>query len=340
MSMKNRLLTILALSLVFVSVLTLAAAIQFSSDLIGVRSQPQPTFSSDINITGQANRTDTGVTDPDDTNTSASVTGPDLSFSSLADIDQVIRYMGSLPEILNDPPGSLLLWIVILVILLLLAYAGYTLWRRRKHGPQAPPVVEIACLPARAALEYHEGDFKLTFPQIREPLPAVWGAGEPLTLVIQDKAGGDRDITILIEDKVTGQFILEQGVAHVELHLDKGDHRITVGPGGNTDTGRASWADVRIVDYREEVVQLFNEMYRGYRASHASLKDEMTARELEIAMRKDLVEDKQKNLGDTIMLFEYANYSQHAIQRKEFEEMYLSRIGLMPAPGGMNVDGI
>jgi len=103
-------------------------------------------------------------------------------------------------------------------------------------------------------------------------------------------------------------------------------------------TGGSSWADVRIVEYREEVVRMFNEMYRGYRSAHDGAKGEMTARELEVAMRQGMPEDMRNKLGKTITLFEYANYSLHDIRRGEFEEMYMSQAGLVTATGGNNVD--
>lgn len=333
--MKNKLFTILALALVFISVMMLAAAIQYSSGLIDVKSQPQLTFSSDINITGQSNRTDSGQAAPDKDNSSTSVTGPDISKSQMPNMDDILKSLGGLPELIDNPPDSLLIVIAILVVLLLLAIIGYILWRRRKRG-QKMPVVDAVIVEKRAALEYHEGDYTISFPQISAQLPVIWGINERLEVAILDKTGEHSDATISVDDKVIKEITAEHGAMHVSLDLAKGDHRIIVSPGNAP--GSSSWADVRIVDYREEVVRMFNEMYQVYRSSHEVAGDGMTARELELVMRKDMQEELWKNLGNTITLFEYANYSLHSIQRKDFEDMYLSRIGLIPAGGVQNVD--
>lgn len=327
--MTNRLLTFLALALVFASVVLLAAAMQHSSDLIGVRSQPAQTMSSDINITGQSNRTDTGATDTSLEDTATSTSGPDLSLSQVPNIQEVFSAMSSMPEALNDPPDILLLALLLLA-LLLLAIVGYILWRRRRRR-KAPAVVAAVPASTRPALEYHEGAYRLVFPQVAAGLPAVWGAGEALDLQVMDITGKYAGLDLSVDGGAARAVALEGGEAHLTLSLEKGDHRITARPKAG---GEASWADVRIVDYREEIVHMFNDLYQDYRSGHAGTGDEMTARELETAMRRDMPEPLQKSLDDTVTLFEYANYSLYAIGRKDFVNMYKSTAGLMPPRGG------
>ncbi len=334
--MKNKSLLLLALALVFISIIMLAAAMDYSSGLIGVRSQPQPTFSTDINITGQSNRTDDGSTSDINDDPSKSDTGPDSSLSRNLDLNDILKPLSSLPDMLEDPPDSLLLWIILLIVLLLLAIIGYILWRRHKRKKRSPALVEEAHVEVRPALEYFEGDYKIAFPQIHAPLPPIWGAGERLDVLIQDKAGKNSDITLYVDGNAVRNIQMESGSAGLSLELGKGDHRIKVSPKNVTEG--SSWADVRIVEYREEVVRMFNEIYQGYRSAHDGTNGEMTARELEIAMRQGMPEDMRKKLGKTITLFEYANYSLHDIRRGEFEEMYMSQAGLVPATGGNNVD--
>ncbi|BAI61601.1 hypothetical protein MCP_1529 [Methanocella paludicola SANAE] len=334
--MKNKSLLLLALALVFISIIMLAASIDYSSGLIGVRSQPQPTIGTDINITGQSNRTDDGSTSNINDDPSKSDNGPDESLSSNLDLNDILKPLSSLPDMLEDPPDSLLLWIILLILLILLAMIGYILWRRYRRRKQSPVLVEETHIEARPMLEYFEGDYKISFPQIRAPLPAIWGAGDKLNVLIQDKAGKNNDITLYVDGNAVRNIPMESGSAQFSLDLDKGDHRIKISPKNVTEG--SSWADVRIVEYREEVVRMFNEMYQGYRSGHNGTNGEMTARELEIAMRQGMPEDMQKRLGKTITLFEYANYSLHDIRRGEFEEMYMSQAGLVPATGGNNVD--
>lgn len=334
--MKNKSLLLLALALVFISIIMLAASIDYSSGLIGVRSQPQPTIGTDINITGQSNRTDDGSMSNINDDPSKSDNGPDESLSSNLDLNDILKPLSSLPDMLEDPPDSLLLWIILLILLILLAIIGYILWRRYRRREQSPVLVEETHIEARPMLEYFEGDYTISFPQIRAPLPAIWGAGDKLNVLIRDKAGKNGDITLYVDGSAVRNIPMESGSAQFSLDLDKGDHRIKISPKNVTEG--SSWADVRIVEYREEVVRMFNEMYQGYRSGHNGTNGEMTARELEIAMRQGMPEDMQKRLGKTITLFEYANYSLHDIRRGEFEEMYMSQAGLVPATGGNNVD--
>ena len=328
--MKNKLFTIIALALVFISIMLLAAAIQYSSGLIGVRSQPQQTYTSDINITGQSNHTDSGAAASSNNDSSASLTVPELSLSPLPEI---VKALGGLPDLLDNSPYSPLILIAILIALILLAIIGYILWRRRKR-PQMQPAARLERVQERPDLDYHEGDYSISFPQIRAPLPAIWGINEKLDVVVQDKTGDNNSLSLLVDYKVVGHFRAEHGSAHAVLELEKGDHRITVSPENAPGSHGSSWADIRIVDYREEIVRMFNEMYSAHMSGHDGTGQELTARELELAMRKGMPEKMIKSLGDAIMLFEYANYSLHDIQRKDFEDMYISRMGLMPSAGG------
>lgn len=334
--MKNRSLTLLALALVFISVMLLTAAIQYSSGLIDVRSQPAPAFGSDINITGQLNRTDTGASSATNNDRSVRDNGSDMGLSRVPDLKEILTPLGIKPDIIDDPPDYLLIVIAILVALLL-ALIGYILWRRRKRGLKKPAAADVEEVEARAVLEYFEGDYKISFPQISAPFPVIWGVNERLDVVIQDKTGKNSDMALYVDGKVAREVTADHGAARLWLDLDKGDHRIMVSPKNSPGSSGSSWTDVRIVDYREEIVRIFNEMYREYRSSHESAGDEMTARELEIAMRQEVPEHVRKKLGETIRLFEYANYSLHDVRRKDFEEMYLSRADMTPAAGGQNV---
>jgi hypothetical protein len=80
------------------------------------------------------------------------------------------------------------------------------------------------------------------------------------------------------------------------------------------------------VDYREEVVRMFNEMYLNYRSRYEDVNEKMTPREMERTVSSGWPEAKKKTLGVAVAVFELANYSMHAISRGEFERMYLSRL--------------
>ena len=329
--MKNKLFVILALALVFIAVTMLAATIQYSSGLIGVKNQSQNVLGSDLNFTGPSNRSDSGA-GANNNDISGGGNSPNLDLSKFPSLNDVLRSAGGLPDPKNPPDYLLLL--ILLILLLLIALIGYYIWRRLRRKPAAP-VDELPVEP-EPALEYFEGDFALSFPGISAPFPVIWGIKERLELVIHDKTGMNGAAILYIDGEAKGELTMENGQAHVELDLEKGDHRVMVSPRSIAEG--SSWADVRIVDYREEVVKIFNELYRSYRSGRHEAKEEMTAREMEMAMRPNIPEPMQQKLGDTVMIFEYANYSLHDIRRKEYETMYLSRMGLAQTAGGKNVE--
>ncbi len=117
---------------------------------------------------------------------------------------------------------------------------------------------------------------------------------------------------------------LDSGVARTTLVLEKGKHRISVQSAGQ----ETSWTDIRIVDYREEVVSLFNIMFQNFKVDPIVI-NEMTPRELEQAVIGGLPETKRIMLDEAVSVFEIANYSIHHIRRHEYERMYISKINII-----------
>lgn len=160
--------------------------------------------------------------------------------------------------------------------------------------------------------------FEIKFPQIPAELPRVWGVGEPLEVAIKHEYRGSEDVTLHIDETVEA-VPPESGVIEKRQLLSKGAHKIWISVKGNTVVGE----DVRIVDYKEEIVSLYNQFYGVFKRSNPSIADEMTAREFESAAKNILSEEKHRVLGELVLLFEVANYSLHEIKREHYVRTYL-----------------
>jgi hypothetical protein len=81
---------------------------------------------------------------------------------------------------------------------------------------------------------------------------------------------------------------------------------------------------VRIVDYREEIVRLYNEVVHGLRAREVALSPKMTPREVESRLEGAIPGLSHEAVRDLVDVFEEANYSMHPVVRLAYERMYLA----------------
>jgi hypothetical protein len=204
------------------------------------------------------------------------------------------------------------------------AYFAIRKYRSKDKRQQYDSLTGMADMTDRVSAV--EGFYRMRFPQIADPFPLTWGDREPLSLAISGKDLNDDEVTIAVDGVDIAMVKLDKGEALATLTLGKGRHRVSV---SSAIEGRAaSWADVCIVDYKEEVVRLFNEMYGHFKAAGKNVRDEMTPRELEQVVGEQLPATKQNMLDTAVTVFEFANYSTHAIRRSEYEQMYLSKAGV------------
>jgi hypothetical protein len=235
------------------------------------------------------------------------------------------RGNGSSSADVRDSGNTLLIIGLIAAAITVIAVVAFIIIRRRRnaHRMSSLPTATAPVLPALVP-DWYEGLFQLQFPQIRAPFPLIWGAGEPLELVIASKDKAIGEAMLRIDGGEVRNVLLENGMATVLLKLNKGDHKVTVTampgvyPPGNSRTS------VSIVDYREEIVRMFNDMCRRFTSA-----DDLTPRELERSLGKEMSETKQRLLGAVVTTFEQANYSLHEIRRADFECMYTSEMGVL-----------
>ncbi len=172
---------------------------------------------------------------------------------------------------------------------------------------------------------------EVTFATPAEDLPAVWGIGEAVTVVftLVDDAGrglAGQPIEFTIGDTgEPGQVFTDDagryevvragsdlGVFEVAAEF-KGDERLLPSEG----SGR-----FEIVDFRDDVVQRYNSFLAQMEQKVPGISAKATPREMEaIVVRSGLTLD-QRALEELIARFEEADYSEHAISRRQFEAAY------------------
>ena len=88
--------------------------------------------------------------------------------------------------------------------------------------------------------------------------------------------------------------------------------------------GTSQEASLRIVVYREEVVQLYNDSLEGFRKRGVNLPSESTPREAEELVRRQLGSDIEAAVEQMVDNFEVADYSLHDILRDSYISMYMA----------------
>jgi hypothetical protein len=191
--------------------------------------------------------------------------------------------------------------------------------------------VTLAAVP-EAALEVLTGDprVEILFPQIENPLPPVWGIGEPLTIL-------SRALIEIPENhiKTSPQIkasnlaldIFTPGFSPVQLEYSfsrKGEIVINVHFGSDTGEKIFGTRKIRIVDYREEIVELFNRLVGSLSAQGIAVDRRMTAREIESQLKENNPDIAVDVMQDIVRGFESANYSLQPVARKIYIDMYLA----------------
>lgn len=315
--------SIVVIMLVFVSVLMLIASLEYSSNIINAGSEPVDYYSSGDGATGDGS----GMPSELPGEQKEEKTGDGIDIGQLPGQGDEAKFD---PFAAGQDPGPVLAMIAFVAILLA-AISVFAYWIIRKRRVKSGKNTSSDLAEHPGALpdspRSFDGRYKLRFPQICEPLPLTWGADEPLELAVTCSDEADGEARLSVDEGEARSIRLERGKARVTLRLTKGCHRITVTPDDRDVPGEASWADVQIVDYREEIVRMFNELCRSLKSCDASVRDEMTPRELERIVIERMPETGGA-MGAVVAVFELANYSTHAVRRTEYECMYLSGMGL------------
>jgi hypothetical protein len=171
---------------------------------------------------------------------------------------------------------------------------------------------------------------KIIFPDIKAPFPNVWGLKDKLCMEIMlendllEKTE-KRKVEVFIDKKrFASSELSHQGRARLfhTFHV-KGEHKVQALLSEEHRQILRGETKVRIVDYREEVIRLYNEFLKKLADYGVIAWKEMTAREIEnFALRMGGFNPKV--LQKITFCFEKAEYSNHLLNREDYEIMYLS----------------
>ena len=160
-------------------------------------------------------------------------------------------------------------------------------------------------------------------------LPAVWGEGEEIgamvrlasedgaalagqTLEIRGPEGSIESVRTDAQGSVTAAWTPER----------PGEYTVAANFTGNRDYEPSTASQVfRVVDFREEIVRLYQE-FEDWAAEQVAESEGKTPREVEALLVGAGVRMDQRSLDEVISRFEEAEYSEHTIVRGHYEAMY------------------
>jgi transglutaminase-like putative cysteine protease len=171
----------------------------------------------------------------------------------------------------------------------------------------------------------------IIFPHIQKPFPNVWGVNEEIS--IRCVFDGDEkqtlpngNIEILVDRNKLAECPLRRDCSADVTYTfeEKGERAVSAIFKDESEKVRdIAQKNVQIVDYKEEIVRLYNGFLQRLAQEDFELKEAMTAREVQsqILRRSSF---KPHNVRDIIECFEQAEYSDHSIMRKNYKTMYLA----------------
>ncbi len=165
---------------------------------------------------------------------------------------------------------------------------------------------------------------RLRFPMIASGLPLVWDASELEivgSLVSTEESAMPEERLALHLDKaelfcgVTDP----DGVVEFKHCFQLGVHELRLVYESEQLQTRIN---IKIVDYREEIIRLFNNRFKEARERFERIKDNYTARELYNHLKEFNPDAAYEPLWALVSLFEEANYSLHVISRDHYTRFY------------------
>jgi hypothetical protein len=229
-------------------------------------------------------------------------------------------------------------YLILMAIMLGTSFSTYFLhrrgWFKRKTTPEEGAKAREEKPPAPVVAKKNV-NLTIKFPEIREPFPLVWGINEKLAVRLEVNGNGAHvnDVVLMLSVDEGGSIYLKSSPnGDVETYLtftEKGVHKLKAYFAGNDEWNEAvAETSIRIVDYREEIIDLFNSYLKSALARYQGLNETMTAREIQYRLLNQISESKYGYLEDLISIFEVANYSLHLITRREYEKMFLAKLNL------------
>lgn len=231
--------------------------------------------------------------------------------------------MGQTPIVTN--------YMLIIGVVLLVAAVGGSLfyWVKIRKRKKIVDMTDDAQLQQGSVQpEIISTDFIVLFPQITSPLPIVWEVDEPLAINIMAnndvplndvtlKYGVDKQEKLVFTDKIATATLLfsKKGTYPIQLFC------------GSEYTNPKYSINIKIVEYRAEIINLYKEWFKTYREILGG-EEKYTARDFMYFLLKHHESIDPDRLDRAISMFEVADYSTHKVKRENYEIFYLNYYGV------------
>jgi transglutaminase-like putative cysteine protease len=166
----------------------------------------------------------------------------------------------------------------------------------------------------------------ITLPEIEPDLPAVWDHETPLTIQgicsHEDQTPRTAEtLSLLLNENVISNKSsdLEGKIRHEETVSTLGIHRLTL---VHATEELRTGLDVKIVEYRDEIIRLFNNRFKESREMFQTIRDNYTARELYEYLKQETPDAAHEPLRELVFIFEEANYSLHEVKREHYTRFF------------------
>jgi len=206
--------------------------------------------------------------------------------------------------------------------------------RRKKKETQKKPEPPQEPLPNNKALVKSETDtfeLEIIFPQITSPFPDKWGVNENLTVKVLLRKNNEphrkETVKLTVDDQKENNLVTnEKGTAATKLKFkEKRVYKIKAEYKDNSSAAKCAVNRIiTIIDYTEEIVEIFNSLFLHFKLTLAQLNKTTTPREFQEIIIKNFSQVNKKSLDKLVSLFEIAEYSLYKLHREEYEKMFLS----------------
>ena len=171
----------------------------------------------------------------------------------------------------------------------------------------------------------------IRFMKPAHDLPDVWGIGEEVAIEIEladheGQAIRGATLAVSVSGGGPGPDLVADDAGLCTLHwtpTELGEYVVSASFAGDDERLEASAArSLRVVDFREEIVRLYNEFLDWAEKKTPAISEQSTPREVELTIVAEGLLVDQKSLDELISRFEEADYSEHPIARRHYERMY------------------
>ncbi len=269
--------------------------------------------------------------------------------------DDVTMPVSYAVSVSTQPGGSgWFLWIALAAVMAGFAIAGVLVGRRLRAAPQtaspgpSPGIVSATPAPAEPTEEAVSAvpdgpaaevvlpgrqpvSLEVRFAPPAPDLPDVWGVGETVAVEVlltsaeeQPIAGVPLALAMNPDGASWQPETGGDGVCRLEWTAETlGVRHFSAQFAGDAfRQGETAERGLRVVDFREEILRLYDLFLGWARERSAAVAEQSTPREVELALVSAGLALDQRALDELISQFEEADFSEHPIDRRHYEAMY------------------